>query len=509
MTTNDIVEANPIATGIDLAELVKLCAVDPELYAKSFFSKTFRQAQPSFAASMWEPLEDPRARLVNLVAFRGSSKTTRLRTFASRRIAYGMSRTILCIGATERDAIRSVVWLRNQFTRNHLWRQAFNLKQGSKWDETQIEIEHGTFGHNIWILAAGVSGSLRGINFDDYRPDLIIVDDPQTDESAATGEQREKLSDLILGAVKNSLAPETEEPNAKIVMAITPQHREDISQLALKDPQWVSRVYPCWTKETIDFDVDQQVSSWPERFPTEGLRNDKRLAARRRKLSVFCREQECRLITAEKTHFQPTWLQIREPGICPPKGIFAVLAIDPVPPPSDRQRSKGKLTGDFEAHYVWGRYQGVYHLLDCARSRGHQPSWSVATALSLARKWRVAKIVVETVAYQRTLKWLIQQEMARRGQFHVVVESDDKMEKFALITNVIGGLAQQGLLAVGSEHTEFITQFEEFGPLYSGIDDDLDASARALQELANPYLETEAMLDDSHVEELEYVRSCP
>ena len=84
--------------------------------------------------------------------------------------------------------------------------------------------------------AAGITGSLRGINFDDYRPDLIIVDDPQTDETAATLEQRNKVADLILGAVKNSLAPATEEPNAKLVMAITPQHNEDISQQALSGP---------------------------------------------------------------------------------------------------------------------------------------------------------------------------------------------------------------------------------------------------------------------------------
>src|SRR5262245_61650989 len=306
-------------------ELIKLCAVDSELYGRVFFPKTFRQESPPFATEMWEPLENPNARLVNLVQFRGGRKTTTLRTFASKRIAYGISRSILYIGASEADAIRSVIWIRNRVDRNKFWSDTFGLRPGRKWEETQIEIEHVGFGHTVWVLAAGVSGSLRGINFDDYRPDLIIVDDPQTDESAATEAGREKTKDLILGAVRNSLAPETDEPNAKLAMAITPQHPDDVSQLALRDPEWHSLVFPCWTSETMDLPTEQQESSWPARFPSETLRAQKSAAIHRNKLSIFAREMECRLISKETAQFKPFWLNIRDRGVIPQKGYFAVL----------------------------------------------------------------------------------------------------------------------------------------------------------------------------------------
>jgi hypothetical protein len=497
---------------LTVAELVKLGAVDSEFYARTFFPQTFRQTSPAFAKEMWSPLEDPAARLVNLVCFRGSTKTTRLRTFASKRIAYGISRTVLYVGASERDAIRSVQWLRTQVERNHLWRSAFNLHPGRKWEETQIEIEHKGFGHTIWVLAAGITGSLRGINFDDYRPDLIIVDDPQTDETAATEEQRNKIADLILGAVKNSLAPVTEEPNAKLAMAITPQHKEDVSQQALKDTQWTSRVVPCWTYKTMDLEVEKQLSAWEERFPTRALRDDKKASIQRNKLSIFMREMECRLISPESASFQHPWLNIRQPGI-KPQGCYAVLGIDPVPPPSDRAMAKGLQGKDYECHYVWGRHNGEYHLLDCDRSRGHEPSWTVATAFRLARQYRVSRIVVDAVAYQRVLKWLLDQEMKRRGVYYTVLPVDDKMSKFARITNVIGGLASQGLLWIGAEHSHFIEQYSSYGPIYGGVDDDLDASALALQDLSNPFLERgmslDALYDDSNVDRFELVRGCP
>lgn len=497
---------------VDVAELVRLCAHDSELYGRVFFPTTFRQESPPFAKDMWAPLEDPRERLVNLIQFRGGRKTTTLRTFASKRIAYGISRTILYIGASEADAIRSVVWLRNRVERNRFWAETFRLYPGRKWEETQIEIEHRGFGHTVWVLAAGMTGSLRGINFDDYRPDLIIVDDPQTDESAATKQAREKTSDLIFGAVRNSLAPESDEPNAKLAMAITPQHPEDISQLALKDPEFKTVVFPCWTKETMDLGLDQQVSSWEARFPTEVLRKQKRYAINRNRLSVFTREMECRLISKETAAFRPSWINIRPEGVIPPRGHFAILGIDPVPPPSDQQMAKGLEGKDWEAQYVWARINGAYELLESARNRGHEPSWSVATAFGLMRKWRCARCVFDAVSYQRTLKWIFEQEMRRRGVYFTVIPIADGMKKFARITAAVGGLASNGLLTVGAQESVFLEQFYAYGPTYSGHDDDLDASALALQDLSNPYLERADVLGSGFgddVEDFPMIERCP
>jgi len=488
---------------LNLEELVKLCAVDSELFGKCFFPGTFRQKSPSFAKEMWGPLENPRNRMVNLIVFRGGRKTTTLRTFVAKRISYGISRTVLWIGVSEQDAFRSVGWLKNRIERNHLWRQTFSLEKGKKWEESQIEIVRKEFGDTVWVLGAGITGSLRGINFDDYRPDLIVIDDPQTDETAATAAQREKTTDLILGAVKNSLAPITEEPNAKIAMAITPQHQEDISQQALKDPQWESVVFPCWTKESLDKPLSEQESSWPERFTTVELRADKAAAIRRNKLSIFAREMECRLVSRETASFKPTWLVVRDYE--KPRGCFAVLGIDPVPPPSEAQIAKALQTKDWECQYVWGRSQGRYELLDFRRNRGHEPNWSVTTALGLAREWRVARIVVEAIAYQRVLKWILEQEMRRRGTYYQVLPFVSKQKKYARIMSTIGTLGPEGLLVVGPENDIFISQYESYGPTYQGEDDDLDASSIALSDLANPYLERLSAagdLDSSDVEEL-------
>lgn len=507
-----VTELQPTQVQISRDELVRLCAVDTELFGITFFPQTFRQASPAYARAMWEPMDDPKHRLVNIIAFRGSSKTSRARVFAAKRIAYGISRTILYIGVSEGKAIESVNWLRNRVDRNQPFRETFGLARGQKWEETQIEIEHQLFGHTVRVLGSGVTGSLRGLNIDDYRPDLIIIDDPQNDETAATEVQREKLEDLILGAVLNSLAPPTDEPNAKLVMLITPQHSEDVSQKARASGRWKTLVYPCWTPETMDLPVHQQISSWPERLTTESLRRDKVNALNDNKLSIFTREMECRLISRETAQFKTSWLNIRETVNSAPRGYPAVLAVDPVPPPSPAQQARGLDKKDYETHYVWCKREEEYHLCDYERSRGHDPSWTIATAFQLARKWRVISIVFDAVAYQRTLQWLFEQEMKRTGEWYRIIPIADRMQKFARITNTLGALAAHGHLWIGPEHTIFNTQFQSYGPTYTGLDDDLDASALALQHLYQPSVDLD---DDGNplmlatVEELPWMGACP
>src|SRR5687767_9958937 len=104
---------DPPIQHVDIAELVKLGAVDNEIYGKTFFPKTFRQSSPPFQREIWRDLDDPTVTNSNQRIFRGAAKTTISRVFSSKRIAYGVSKTILYVGASEGAAARSGAWLRN------------------------------------------------------------------------------------------------------------------------------------------------------------------------------------------------------------------------------------------------------------------------------------------------------------------------------------------------------------------------------------------------------------
>ena len=499
-----------VLRSIKVSELVQLCAVDNDLFSRTFFPKTVRQKSPSIHREIWKRLEDPSIRFVNLRCFRGSAKTSLLRMFVAKRISYNVSKTILFAGVNEKSALRSGQWLRRHVERNALWTSTFGLRPGRKWQETEFEVFHGIDEQPIWTICAGITGGVRGINFEDYRPDLIVLDDVVDDENALTEDQRRKISDLVMGAMKHSLAPIVTNPNAKMVMNQTPIHGDDVSMQLSKDPEWHTEVFPCWTKETMDLPDEQKESAWPELFPKEELLKMKRSAVAMNRVSVFSREMECRIVSSEDCAFRKEWIKFYD---VKPRNCFTMIAIDPVPPPSQQQLAKRLVKKDFEAIVVVGRYGGKYSVLDYALKRGHEPNWTIATTFQFAIQYRAAAIVVESVQYQRTLQWILKNEMAKLGRYWPVIPFVDGRQKYNRIVSTLSGPFSSGLVHVHSGMTEFVQQFCD----YPNIDheDLLDASAIGLSQIMSPALERadgrveDALAFDDDVEVVDFPRFCP
>lgn len=460
-------------TEVSTAEAIQLGAVDTEFFTRTFFPRLARQKSPEFHREI-DTLLDSQARMVNILAFRGSAKTSKCRVFTAKRIAYGLSKTILYIGKSETHAIRSVSWLKHAIEFNNLFAQTFALEPGSKWQDTEAEIVQRSTGDRCWIMAAGITGSIRGVNRNDFRPDLIVLDDVLDDENASTPEQREKIENLIYGAVLESLVPSSEDPTAKMISLNTPQDKQDYAVKALQSPMWASAVFGCWTRETANAPTHLQESIWEERFPTEELRKQKQNAAAINRLSTFLREKELKLVSPEKSVFKLPWL--RKYRSHAPM-MTCVYTIDPVPPPSEKALATGLKNNDYEAHVVVGAKGRDRFLLDYRISRGHTPTWSSATAFELYRKWRPFRVMSESVAYQRTLKWFMQQEMARERTWFHIEEWTDKRAKFARISSM-AGVMSSGRFWVREDMTDFLEQYGTYPQ--SSNDDILDACATAI-----------------------------
>ncbi len=445
---------------LTLKEVVDLGADDSIFFAKTFFPNTVRQKSPKFHHKMWELIDNPSNRLVNLQVFRGGAKTTQARLFAAKRIAYGLAHTILYIGKSEGHAVRSVRWLKQQVTSNSLFANTFQLSKGSKWQDVEVEIIHGIDEYPIWIMAMGITGSVRGINQDDFRPDLIVIDDVLDEENSATVEQRQKIEALIYGALKESLAPVSEAPDAKMFMIQTPLNREDASTKALTDPEWVSAKFGCFTEATANLPIELQESAWPERWTSNTLRKEKEAAITRNQLSIWLREKECKITSPETSSFLPDWLRYYD---ILPELNTKVIVIDPVPPPSEKQIAIGLKGKDFECFAVVAAAQGNFYLDEYITNRGHDPEWTIATFFSLWMKHHPRETLVEAVAYQRTLLWILTKAMKVRRQYPVIKPlEDDKRSKFNKIVDGLSGPASNGVFYIRREHTEFIQQFTEY-----------------------------------------------
>jgi hypothetical protein len=501
------------AIGTSAAELLRLSAVDTRLFNRTFFPRAFRSPEPIFADAVDDLLES-HARLVNLQLFRGSSKTTRVRANVGKRIAFGTTKVTLLVGASYTKAEQSVGWLKRLIDKPGPWATFFQLTQGDVWQEGLVHIKNGLFNTETWVLAFGITGKHRGVNIDDFRPDFIAVDDIIDEEVAASPEQRKKASDLVHGSLYNSLVPRSENPQSKIVMMQTPFNNEDPSMRALKDPRWVSYSQGCWTKETAHLPLEYQMSVWEERFPSHDLRQDKLAAIGNNEASIFAREMECRIVTAETSMFKSEWLRHWTNPYELPERLWITGGIDPVPPPSPLQIAQGFLKKDFEVLALVGYSSPNVYLLEYVMNRGHDPNWTINEFFSMLGRWKsVKQFNIEAIAYQRTLAWLLSQEMQKRRKYCVLNPVTDKRRKPDRINDSMAGLASEGKLYVHPSHTDFISQFNDYPNV--AHDDVLDAVSMAIDasttiELGeDDWSEVPGESKNSPDRQLTYVRGAP
>ena len=445
---------------LPIDEAVALSAADSIFYCHYFFPNTVRQDSPYFHRMIWNALESPIKRFLNMKVFRGGAKTTLARLFMSKRVSHGVSRTILFISKSEEHAAHSVGWLMSQVEYNPQWATVYKLEKGRKWTQTDCEIYHRGYGHTVRIKALGISGSVRGINIDDYRPDLIIVDDPCDDENTATPEQREKMARLFLGAIKESLVPESEDPSAKLALLQTPLNPDDLTSMCSLSPEFATLVFGCLTDE--DFEVAE--SAWPDRWSKDALLKEHAAAIAINQASIWWREKMCKIISRETSAFSPEWLMDNFWVVLPP-GARYVLGIDPAPIRTDEARSRDVQT-DLQAVMVKAYWKNHRYIVEYTTARDEDPDMVSKSVDRLARKYPVIRCGVEDVAYQRTLKWYLEREMksGRCKSIHVMEIPTKQLakDKYTRILQAHSGPGSQGLVHCNASHTEFIQQWNEY-----------------------------------------------
>lgn len=457
---------------IPRAELLKVCAVDTNFYCHYFFPKAFRQSSPAFHLDFWDKFEDPEYDYFAAEMFRGSAKTTLTRAGISKRIAYGISRNILSVAISEGMAVHTVAWIRRQMETNSRWTDTFMLQKGKKWSDDWLEIINVPLGITINLVAKGMTSGLRGLNLDDWRPDFIVCDDICNEENTATEEQRNKTKDLFFGALAPSLAPKSEAPLRKFVLLQTGLNKDDVINLAHKDPTFRTVKYP----KLIEDENGVPASAWPERFPVAEVLKEKEDYARRNQIHVWLREFGCKIISRETAPLRGEWL--REYQVLP-NGLEYYLGLDPaISKKTKAHRAAGALIG-------LQKKTGDIYLVNYFAQQGKSPEELWLWFLNSYRTFRPRKQGVETVAFQAMLAWYFRQKMTETQTWIPIEEVNDRRSKTDRIIQALSGLSSQGRFWISPNHTQFKEGWETWT---EENDWDLgDAVAQAIT-LANPWL---------------------
>lgn len=109
------------------------------------------------------------------------------------------------------------------------------------------------------------------------------------------------------------------------------------------------------------------------------------------------------------------------------------------------------------------------------------------------------RVRVEGVGYQRTLAFLLEKEMKKRGLYVQLNSESERRNKFVRIRQAFSGIASQKRLFIRANMTEFRSQWAVFP--FCANDDVLDATAMALDELSELDIAALSSLPEEEEEE--------
>lgn len=441
-------------------------------FGRIWFPRTFRQENAPFHYDMSDLVLTPGNRMVAFKIFRDGAKTSFCRTLMAFKVAYALGNTGMIVGDNSTNAERSLRWLKKQIEFNRRFTEAYGLKKGKKWSENWIEIINTRF-KDVYgeplvyaFVATGITGSTRGLNIDDYRPDFILCDDICNNENVATAEQRKKVDDTLFGDLLRSLAPESENILAQLVFVQTPIDREDAITKAESDPRFKTMTISCFT-ETGE-------SSWPARRNTLSLQTEKLAYIQKRQLYLWMREMEVQIIQAEKLSFDLDWFQ--DFGTVP-DGVEYVLSIDPAPVDITKVADEKQ---DWQVLTVVGFFQEDCWVECQHAAKNEDPDSLLNKVFEWSRYYKTLTVIVEAVAYQKVLMWYMDKEMTKRRVYLMIEKYIDKRSKYDRITQAILAYGPYGHLYVRKTCTGLLTEAGGYGLGYKGHDDHLDSLAIAL-----------------------------
>lgn len=225
---------------------------------------------------------------------RGFGKTSLLEVAAIWGIVRGLHPFVQLIGSTRLAALEMLDSIRGELEENELFaadfpevcypiqcldgianRAAGQLYQGRRTkigitkEELTLPTIDGSPASGAIIRITGLLGRVRGRKKRSVRPSLVLIDDPQTDDSAISLAQTDKREGIICGAVAGLAGPDKE---LSVLMAGTVIERGDLVDRFLdpgKHRDWIKQKF----KMLLSF--PKQMSLWEQYWTikTDSLRN--------------------------------------------------------------------------------------------------------------------------------------------------------------------------------------------------------------------------------------------
>lgn len=318
---------------------------------------------------------------------RGFCKTTFMRLFALYVILFTKRNFILVLNKTGEKAAHSVASIQNMLDDSNISSTFGNWRNDITRDTLEVK-QFAYRGRNIILAGIGINGSIRGLNINDRRPDVILYDDIQDWDNAQSTTLSDELLTHFTGTVMKAASKFC---CTHIFIGNMYPFPGSMLRKLKANPTWISLIAGGLLADGQSF--------WPELQSTEQLleeyRNDESLG----KGAIFLAEILNDDSALAKSGVDTTLIPFTNDAIFeePHQGGFIIID-----PSGRKKRSNNTEIGAFVM------YDGVPYFR--ARRYGvMSPKETIKAALALALEHNIALICVEAVAYQETLLFWFQE----------------------------------------------------------------------------------------------------
>jgi hypothetical protein len=254
----------------DVNQIKALLSRDAEFFIEFFLADSLDMPVPEFHKEIWSLLTDLEKERVLLAIPRDHAKTTLAKLvvvwywlFTPHRFCVYLSNT----NAIAKGACKDII----EFLSNPNFVAVFGKIKMIKASENEslwlfdMPTRNGQYKRCI-LRAIGQGQQMRGINIDNQRPDIAVVDDVEDNENTDSEGQQKKLDRWIFGPFLKALARKK-----KILWLGNMLQKTGLLARLSRNPRWNPVVFGCLVKDAA---TQQLQPLWPGKWTVEALQED-------------------------------------------------------------------------------------------------------------------------------------------------------------------------------------------------------------------------------------------
>ena len=384
------------------------------LFGRYCFPTALRKQTPPFHHEVYTALANDKKKRVLIAAPRGTAKSTvTTLIYPLWKIAFKSSTEdlfIVIISESQTQSINFLSRLKYHIIHSDKFRETFGdmgPNTAKRWTNNDIILNNGAR-----VVAVGTGQRVRGFIEGDTRPNLIIVDDFESELNAFTAEARAKNRKWVTEAVIPSLSDEGE-----IAMIGTVISEDCFLYWAKESSAWHTLWYSIWDEE--------EKSIWPERFPKSRILDIKKEFESVGNLNGFYQEYMNIAQSPDNAPFKPEWIKLHHYDYkringqnCLVRSVGDEEKVIPVEIYSgvDPASSLSSTADFFVIATVAIDNDNNRYIVDIFRGR-ISPAEQPQKIIDTYKKYKPRRMKIETIGYQEALRTAVRSIMMEEGLY--------------------------------------------------------------------------------------------